>query len=136
MKIRGFRVEPGEVEAVLAAHARGWPRPSVTAREDARGDRRLVAYLVPAAGSAGGKGWPRRCGRTPAGLLPEYMVPAAIVVLDELPLTAHGKVDRAGAARPGSPGGRGGPGPGDRGGGAAVRAVRAGAGPGPGRAGG
>ncbi len=100
VKIRGFRVEPGEVEAVLAAH----PRVSqavVSVREDASGDKRLVAYLVPSAdGDLGGdgavaEGLAAVVRRHAGGRLPEYMVPSAVVVLDALPVTANGKVDKA-----------------------------------------
>ncbi|KIF66780.1 membrane protein, partial [Streptomyces sp. AcH 505] len=92
VKIRGFRVELGEIEAALAVRDE-LAQVSVTVREDRPGDRRLVAYVVPAEG----------CGDTvdPAALrafvrqtLPDYMVPAAVVVLDRLPLTANGKLDR------------------------------------------
>ncbi|MFR9788486.1 amino acid adenylation domain-containing protein [Streptomyces sp. MB22_4] len=91
VKVRGFRVEPGEVRAALE----GVPsvgQAVVVVREDRPGERRLVGYVVPGAG----------CGlvagevvRLVGEVLPDYMVPAVVVLPEGLPLTSNGKVDRA-----------------------------------------
>jgi amino acid adenylation domain-containing protein len=96
VKIRGFRIEPGEVAAVLAG-CRGVAQAVVIAREDAPGDKRLAGYIVPAGGpgDGGGGGALAVAAREHAAArLPEHMVPAAVVVLDTLPLTPSGKLDK------------------------------------------
>ncbi|MFI7107313.1 amino acid adenylation domain-containing protein [Nonomuraea sp. NPDC050227] len=90
VKILGFRVELAEVEAVLAGYP-GLAHVAVVAGQSRQGDKRLVAYVVPAA-EAPDPAALRAHVRTS---LPDYMVPTAFVVLDALPLTANGKVDRA-----------------------------------------
>ncbi|MCC3650365.1 amino acid adenylation domain-containing protein [Streptomyces sp. S07_1.15] len=90
VKIRGFRVEPGEVEAVLAAHP-GVAQAVVVARDDGPGERRLVGYVVP----EGPEGVdPQAVREQAAAVLPEYMVPAAVLAMAALPVTVNGKVDR------------------------------------------
>ncbi|MER6077213.1 non-ribosomal peptide synthase/polyketide synthase [Streptomyces sp. NPDC001833] len=106
VKLRGVRIEPGEIETVLAAH------PSVAHATAVVRDDRLVAYVVPAPGAtvpapgAAGPAVPPPGAAGPATLdsaalrahaaaaLPAYMVPAAVVTLDALPLTPNGKLDR------------------------------------------
>jgi amino acid adenylation domain-containing protein len=96
IKIRGYRIEPDEIIAVLNEHPA--VRTSlVVAREDSPGDRRLVAYIVPEPATE----------LTVSSLrdvlgarLPEYMIPSTFVVLEELPMTTNGKLDRAALPAP------------------------------------
>ncbi|MGW1658030.1 amino acid adenylation domain-containing protein, partial [Streptomyces atratus] len=90
VKVRGFRIELGEIEAALAAHP-GVTQATILARQDRADDTRLVAYLVAAPGAAPRSAELREHLRE---RLPEYMVPAAFVTLESLPLTANGKLDR------------------------------------------
>ncbi|MFJ6198026.1 amino acid adenylation domain-containing protein [Micromonospora sp. NPDC092111] len=93
VKVRGFRVEPGEIETVVRRHP-AVRDAVVLARPDRSGALSLVGYVVAD---------PAELGDLRAQLgqsLPAYLVPAAVVVLDELPLTANGKVDRAALPEP------------------------------------
>jgi amino acid adenylation domain-containing protein len=87
IKIRGFRVEPGEVEAVLASHP-GVSQAAVTVRDD-----KLVGYLVGTADVA-------LVREHAAGRLPDYMVPSVMVTLEAMPRTPSGKLDRAALPAP------------------------------------
>jgi amino acid adenylation domain-containing protein len=97
VKVRGFRVEPGEIESVLGTHP-AVRQAAVVARPEPSGERRLVGYVA------------FRPELTPPGIqelrdslrerLPDYMVPSAFVVLDALPLTASGKIDRRALPEP------------------------------------
>jgi len=91
VKIRGFRVELGEIEAVISQHP-AVQQAIVIVREDAPGDRRLVAYIVE------NKGTSAEAPELRAYLknkLPDYMVPSAFVFMDAVPLTPNGKIDRS-----------------------------------------
>nr|AGZ94015.1 non-ribosomal peptide synthetase [Streptomyces sp. MMG1662] len=96
VKIRGFRVELGEVETVLA-QLTGADRVVSVVREDRPGDRRLVAYVVP---GPGGRPDLADLRRAAAATLPAHMVPAALVLLEGVPLNPNGKVDRAALPAP------------------------------------
>ncbi|MDJ0729380.1 MAG: amino acid adenylation domain-containing protein, partial [Crocosphaera sp.] len=104
VKIRGFRIELGEIEALLASHPQVWET-VVLVREDTPGDKRLVAYLVPQPDitlkEAGVERQEAAASVTIEEIrqflkakLPDYMVPNGFVILETLPLTANGKIDR------------------------------------------
>jgi amino acid adenylation domain-containing protein len=97
VKVRGFRIEPGEIEAVLGG-ASGVRESVVVMREDTPGDKRLVAYVVPEPGTELSHEEVRGFLKA---RLPAYMIPAAVVELSALPLNANGKVDRQVLPAPG-----------------------------------
>ncbi len=90
VKIRGYRIELGEIETVLA-QCPSVRASAVAVSEDAGGDKRLVAYVVPQAQEVPNASELRAWLQT---RLPEYMIPSAFVALERLPLTASGKLDR------------------------------------------
>jgi surfactin family lipopeptide synthetase C len=102
VKIHGFRIELGDIEAALA-HSPAVANAAVSVREVAPGDKQLVAYIVPAAGRA-----PADRSEVGAllktflkGKLPHYMIPSAFVTVDALPLNRNGKLDRRSLPDPG-----------------------------------
>jgi amino acid adenylation domain-containing protein/non-ribosomal peptide synthase protein (TIGR01720 family) len=96
VKLRGFRIEPGEIEAALAARP-GVAQAVVVARDDGPAGRHLVAYIVPTNGDAAD---PASLRRELVECLPDYMVPTAWVFLSAVPLTPNGKVDRGALPAP------------------------------------
>ncbi|RUL69107.1 non-ribosomal peptide synthetase, partial [Dyella choica] len=93
VKIRGFRIEPGEIEACLLRDPRV-AQAAVIMREDQPGNPQLIAYVIAAEQAECGADWPRPLREALAVSLPGYMMPVAIVALDALPLTPHGKLDQ------------------------------------------
>jgi amino acid adenylation domain-containing protein len=91
IKIRGYRIEPNEIVSLLAKHPTVQAS-AVLARENASGDMQLVAYIVPRAGSSPTDKLLREFLNSQ---LPEYMVPAAFVRIDSLPVNANGKIDHS-----------------------------------------
>ena len=98
VKIRGFRIELGEIEALLAQHP-AVRESVVVVREDEQGDKRLVAYAIPQTAQSPQIGELRQFLKEK---LPGYMVPNAIVILESLPLTPSGKIDRRALPAPDS----------------------------------
>ncbi len=103
IKLRGFRIEPGEIESVLAQH-QGVGRAAVVAQTFDSGDVRLVAYVAP---NPAHRFDPAELRAFAAQRLPEYMLPSAFVMIDRLPLTASGKLDRRALPLPDLGGGAG-----------------------------
>ena len=96
VKVRGYRIELGEIEAVLRRYP-GIGESAVMARNDELGDKRLLAYVVPGDGGEGGDTSTLLTSELRRYLkqqLPDYMLPAHIMVLDRLPLTSNGKINR------------------------------------------
>ena len=97
VKVRGYRIEPGEIEAALRT-AEGVAEAVVIVKDDEAGHRRLVAYVVGQDGAEAPP--PAELRRLLTGRLPPYMVPSLFVALDRLPLTPNGKLDRRALPEP------------------------------------
>ncbi|MGV9316236.1 AMP-binding protein [Streptomyces sp. NPDC003691] len=104
-EIHGERIEPAEIEEMLAGHP-GLARSVVTAAADASGRPRLVAHVVPAGGRDPGDALADDVRRFAAERLPEFKVPSLVVPVDRLPVTAGGRLDRAALPVPSFDGGR------------------------------
>ncbi|HYN22322.1 MAG TPA: non-ribosomal peptide synthetase, partial [Thermoanaerobaculia bacterium] len=99
IKLRGFRIEPGEIETVLASHPEV-ETAVVAVREDARGEKRLVAYVVPAGVTVESAPSEAALHAFLESRLPAYMIPFAFMFVDRLPLSPSGKVDRRALPEP------------------------------------
>lgn len=99
IKVRGFRVEAGEIEAALQ-RCEGVRQAAVMLKQDPRGEGRLVAYLVADSGAIAKQVEPATLRESLQQRLPDYMVPGTYVALDELPLNVNGKVDRKALPEP------------------------------------
>ncbi|MCX5202721.1 amino acid adenylation domain-containing protein [Streptomyces sp. NBC_00237] len=97
IKLRGFRIELAEIEALLAGHP-GVARATVLAALDPSGEKRLIGYVVPAAGAPGLDVASLRDHAS--AVLPDYMVPTEIIAVDAFPLTPRGKIDRSALPAP------------------------------------
>ena len=104
VKMRGYRIELGEIEVALTSHPKV-KQAVVTAREDRPGDIRLVGYFVAGGEVPADEELSSHLGRT----LPDYMVPKRFVVVDALPLSPSGKIDRGALPEPGGAATAGGP---------------------------
>jgi amino acid adenylation domain-containing protein/non-ribosomal peptide synthase protein (TIGR01720 family) len=102
VKVRGHRIETGEIEATLCEH-KSVRESAVVAREDVPGEKRLIAYVVPAEAVEDEALWTTDLRLYLSERLPQYLVPAGFVLIETIPLSPHGKVDRRRLPAPVSP---------------------------------